>query len=385
MTPLFGEPHSSTMSTSRETSARRLRERFRDVIERSDVAESLRTRGWAMVDAFLEAEDADGLRGALDSLASVVVEDEDTDATTATVAAFVEDRGDVVGSRRKYLRPNRTHFTSADGSKRFLFGKPHIFECDMHDDETLSETQSDEKYSLLWSFFDATSDAMSLAFASAVPELRLAPAGPTSRTVKLQVNEGSGGCFPWHYDNPGAPSKRALTCILYLNPEWKLGDGGELRLQPFCGAAATVAPRHNRLAIFYSDRTLHRVMPSYADKRYAMTVWIDGDFVDPATGQSTNASVLNLNANQALSDVGATAKMLSQTNAQRALSRAVYADEYEQSHVECMSTARGAEEMLEAHYEHCRSVKKNAALRSLVDAIREYRREVEATHEEVHV
>jgi len=50
-----------------------------------------------------------------------------------------------------------------------------------------------------------------------------------------------------------------------------------------------------------------------------------------------------------------------------------------------MSTARGAEEMLEAHYEHCRAVKKNAALRSLVDAIREYRREIEATHAEVHV
>jgi Rps23 Pro-64 3,4-dihydroxylase Tpa1-like proline 4-hydroxylase len=368
------------MSTSRETSARRLRERFRDVIERSDVAESLRTRGWATVDAFLEAKDADELRGALDALASV--ENEDRDVTTTMTLGHDSDAS---GSRRKYLRPNRTHFTSADGSKRFLFGKPHIFECDMHDDATLSETQSDDKYSMLWSFFDATSDAMSLAFASAVPELRLAPAGPTSRTVKLQLNEGSGGCFPWHYDNPGAPSKRALTCILYLNPDWKLGDGGELRLQPFCGVAATVAPRHNRLAIFYSDRTLHRVMPSYADKRYAMTVWIDGDFVDPTTGQSTNASVLNLNANQALSDVGATAKMLSQTNAQRALSRAVYADEYEQSLVECMSTARGAEEMLEAHYEHCRAVKKNAALRSLVDAIREYRREIEATHAEVHV
>ena len=148
MAPLFGERHPSTMSTSRETSARRLRERFRDAIVRSpDVAGSLRTRGWATVDAFLEAEDADGLRGALDALASVVVEDADADATEAVSLGHDDD---VAGSRRKYLRPNRTHFTSADGSKRFLFGKPHIFECDMHDDETLSETQSDDKYSLLW-------------------------------------------------------------------------------------------------------------------------------------------------------------------------------------------------------------------------------------------
>jgi hypothetical protein len=145
------------------------------------------------VDAFLEAEDADELRGALDALASVVVEDADADATE--VVSLGHDGDDVAGSRRKYLRPNRTHFTSADGSKRFLFGKPHIFECDMHDDETLSETQSDDNYSLLWSFFDATSDAMSLAFASAVPELRLAPAGTDVSHGEATVERGIGWVF----------------------------------------------------------------------------------------------------------------------------------------------------------------------------------------------
>jgi hypothetical protein len=41
--------------------------------------------------------------------------------------------------------------------------------------------------------------------------------------------------------------------------------------------------------------------------------------------------------------------------------------------------------MLQAHYEHCRSVKKNHALKTLVDALRDYRREVEASAAEVEL
>jgi hypothetical protein len=128
---------------------------------------------------------------------------------------------------------------------------------------------------------------------------------------------------------------------------------------------------------------LHRVTPSTAAKRYAVTIWLDGDFVDPRTGASTNAMTLNLNTRDALRDVAKTAKALARGNAQRALSRAVYADEYEASLVECMGNARGVDEMLQAHYEHCRLVKKNQALKALVDALREYRRDVEARAAEV--
>ena len=50
-----------------------------------------------------------------------------------------------------------------------------------------------------------------------------------------------------HY-NPGAPSARALTCILYLNPGWAPGDGGELQLTPFMQRPVRVAPLCDRLA-----------------------------------------------------------------------------------------------------------------------------------------
>ena len=58
---------------------------------------------------------------------------------------------------------------------------------------------------------------------------------------------GSGGCFPLHYDNPGPPNKRALTCLLYLNPNWEDGDGGEVCLTPFLLKEKAIAPVLDRL------------------------------------------------------------------------------------------------------------------------------------------
>jgi len=342
-----------------------------------DVARALERDGFAVVDAFLDDALAHALRASLERLAAVTTDDDGGAATGAANASVASPHA----RDRKYLRPNRTHFTKTDGSARYLFSKPNIYECDLADAETLGETRDDDAYAALWGFYDASSEAFARAFARVAPELRLEPRAE-KRVVKAQLNVGGGGCFPWHYDNPGPPSNRAVTAILYLNPQWRDGDGGELVLQPFCAGAARVAPRHNRLAIFYSDRTLHRVMPSTASTRYALTVWLDGNFTTP-DGSSTNASVLELNASEAMRDVAATAATLRQSNAQRALSRAVYADEYEQSLVECMSNApRGMEEMLEAHYEHCRAVKKQPGLKALVDALREHRRQVEANTRE---
>ncbi|OUS45278.1 2OG-Fe(II) oxygenase superfamily-domain-containing protein [Ostreococcus tauri] len=333
-----------------------MRARFEEKITHRTVA-ALRARGHAVIDDFLLDVDANAFRDELERLSM--------------------SRDEANG--RRYVRSNRTQF-----GDRGRHSKPNVYECDMHDEETVGETRGSEAYATTWRFFDATASGMANAFVRVAPEMRLRT-GNLSRTVKLQVNEGGGACFPWHFDNPSAPSNRALTCILYLNPEWKRGDGGEIRFQPFCGVATTVAPRHNRLVIFWSDRTLHRVMPFHGTRRYAVTVWLDGDFVDERTGASTNVCELNLSTREALDDIAATAKSLAASNVQRALSRAVYADEYEASLVECMGNAPGAMEMLESHYEHCREVKKNKALKALVDALREYRREVETNGLEVNV
>ena len=152
--------------------------------------------------------------------------------------------------------------------------------------------------------------------------------GDRSRTVKIQHNAGRGGCFPLHYDNPGPPSSRALTCILYLNPDWSEGDGGELQLIPFLRAPVRVNPRHGRLVVFLSDRVLHKVLPSEVE-RFCLTIWLDGSVNSPRDTR------LNL-PQTALKDIKKTADALHGSASQRALSRAVYPDEYEKSLLDCM-------------------------------------------------
>ena len=189
---------------------------------------------------------------------------------------------------------------------------------------------------------------------------RLIP-GDAARTVKLQHNRGGGGCFPLHYDNPGPPSRRALTCILYLNPDWTEGDGGELLLTPFLSGTIRVRPKHDRLAVFLSDRILHRVLPAKAE-RFCLTVgWTARD--ERAGG--CRASTPGVGDGEPRRGGGA----LRVTPSQRAVSRAVYPDEYELSLMECMAGAEGCSQMLASHEAHVRAVASNAPLARFVDAL----------------
>ena len=68
---------------------------------------------------------------------------------------------------------------------------------------------------------------------------------------------------------------RAVTAILYLNPEWEEAHGGCLRVTLEDGRGeADVAPSIGRLVLFDCRRILHEVRPSYAG-RWAMTAWIN--------------------------------------------------------------------------------------------------------------
>ena len=58
---------------------------------------------------------------------------------------------------------------------------------------------------------------------------------------------------------------RAVTAILYLNPEWEEAHGGCLRVTLEDGRGeADVAPSIGRLVLFDCRRILHEVRPSYA-------------------------------------------------------------------------------------------------------------------------
>jgi Rps23 Pro-64 3,4-dihydroxylase Tpa1-like proline 4-hydroxylase len=90
-------------------------------------------------------------------------------------------------------------------------------------------------------------------------------------TIKVQYNDGQQGCFPIHYDTT-TDSSRRLTCILYLNPDWTEGHGGELRVYPFPFAPALVQPLMGTLACFSSTLMAHRTMPA-GEPRVCLSLW----------------------------------------------------------------------------------------------------------------
>jgi Rps23 Pro-64 3,4-dihydroxylase Tpa1-like proline 4-hydroxylase len=117
-----------------------------------------------------------------------------------------------------------------------------------------------------------------------VRALQLSPTlGKTSIAPSLLREEMQATCYPAgsegyerHVDDPHGDRGRVLTAILYLNPHWKAGQGGELRLHldgEHDSAPIDVDPLDGRLVLFFSDaRVPHQVMPAVAD-RYAISIW----------------------------------------------------------------------------------------------------------------
>jgi len=150
--------------------------------------------------------------------------------------------------------------------------------------------------------------------------------------IKVQLNTG-GGSFPWHYDNPGPPNLRVLTCVVYLNPKWKEGDGGEIVLWPFLSNPTTIPPLHRRAVLFYSDRVLHRVLPS-RKRRVCFTIWSQGMNVNCKRDVALSKDVLQFTSyDQAV-------HFFAQSPLQRVISRAVYSEEYVESLLECIAGTR---------------------------------------------
>lgn len=179
------------------------------------------------------------------------------------------------------MRPNETQFQDVHRREVKRFTKPNIFELDLHH---AAARRLVPAFSDLFSRFQAPHADLVRALHAHAPSLQLLE-GAASTTIKLQYNQGSGGCFPLHYDNPGRPNKRKITCLVYLNPAWKEGDGGELELVPFCGRKVVVPPLHDRVVLFHSDRVLHRVLPARVP-RCCFTIWLDG------AGTNTDDDVL---------------------------------------------------------------------------------------------
>jgi len=238
------------------------------------------------------------------------------------------------------MLPNQVEFLVGDGN-RLVATKPGIFEADMFDSRFRDFPPMKRFRELFYS------DELS----QNLPDNHLLKHSPQDRVLKLQFNDGTGGCFPWHYDNPGAPNKRALTCCVYLNNDWKEGHGGELLLQPFLGHEVVIPPLFNRLVVFKSDSMLHRVLPA-SHERYCFTLWVDGHHVNLPEHSAVDLSRVDIRA-------------ISMSPSQRIFARAVYDLEFEESLRSCMS---GNEIMIEQHRMHVEKL--HPSLKKLVEVLK---------------
>ncbi|KAL7532896.1 hypothetical protein ACHAXR_004916 [Thalassiosira sp. AJA248-18] len=223
-----------------------------------------------------------------------------------------------------HLKPHYFQFGGA------LLKKPNVFELDLSDPAEL-----DAHYELgLWKdvvcdlgpSFVRRIDELDQAIGSKSSPLSLETNTPPA--IKLQLNTG-GGSFPWHYDNPGPPNQRILTCVIYLNPNWKEGDGGEIVLRPFLSQSITIPPLHRRAVFFYSDRILHRVLPSKT-RRVCFTLWSNG-----TRANAKNDVVLSKDALQ-FTSYDEAQRFFARSPLQRVISRSVYSEEYLESLLECL-------------------------------------------------
>ena len=124
------------------------------------------------------------------------------------------------------------------------------------------------------------------------------------QTNKLAVCLGDGSYYDKHIDNLGgsntsdAGDRRKLTALLYIQPPGSHDGqaeyphesveddprGGYFRAYdvPDEGDVTCIAPRGDRLVMFWSDALVHDVSPSFApngdaDRRWALTIWFIAD------------------------------------------------------------------------------------------------------------
>lgn len=85
-----------------------------------------------------------------------------------------------------------------------------------------------------------------------------------------------GGFYKPHLDRHRDTNHRLVTVILYLNPDWKDGDGGELKLWTTPGDQegefVIVEPRMGTLVCFLSGDYWHEVLPANKT-RASITGW----------------------------------------------------------------------------------------------------------------
>lgn len=89
----------------------------------------------------------------------------------------------------------------------------------------------------------------------------------------------SGRGYKKHIDQHRSSQHRKISLVLYLNPQWATGDGGELCLYSPGNEEhelLRILPQPARLVIFRSDTIPHEVLPAL-QTRWSLTGWFRND------------------------------------------------------------------------------------------------------------
>lgn len=95
-----------------------------------------------------------------------------------------------------------------------------------------------------------------------------------------------GAFYRRHFDSFRGAANRLVSLIVYLNPDWHSGDGGELVLYASDGSeTARIEPRAGTLVLFMSEEIEHEVLPTRTD-RASISGWFrlnntTADYIDP--------------------------------------------------------------------------------------------------------
>ena len=82
-----------------------------------------------------------------------------------------------------------------------------------------------------------------------------------------------GSFYKKHLDRFEGRKNRMISVVIYLNQDWKNGDGGELRIYPEGKDAIDIPPLENRCVMFRSDTLFHEVLTSNTSRK-SITGWM---------------------------------------------------------------------------------------------------------------
>lgn len=82
-----------------------------------------------------------------------------------------------------------------------------------------------------------------------------------------------GSFYKKHLDQFNHRNNRMISMIIYLNENWRPGDGGELKVYPKNHSAETISPIMNRCVLFKSDALLHEVLKTNTGRK-SLTGWM---------------------------------------------------------------------------------------------------------------